>query len=229
MQRYANETMIRRNAQMGKVMLIGGLGLLVLGVVVSVFRPNDQALVIAMAMGGMFTSQFGMAFTTRWGRRPRLDEVLDDAFKGMDGRTSLFHYCLGTHHALVAPNGVFAILPRADQGTVRYADGKWSVDQKKGGFLRRAGARPIKTLERDAQLEVDLLVDSLHKHLPDAKDVKPGVFVVFANPNVTVQAESAPLPAFHIKKVKEGVRRLERRPTLTPEQVTALAQKLRLL
>jgi hypothetical protein len=227
MQRFADDKSIRRNAQMGKVLLIGGLGVLLLGVVVSVFRPQEQNYVIALALGGMVTSQFGMAYTSRWGRSPRMDELLDDALKGMDARSSLFHYCLGANHVLVSPAGVFALVPRADRGEMRFADGTWSLHQEKSGLLRRPSTRKIRGIERDVQLEIDLLNKALHKHLPEAKGVEPGAILLFVSSNVTLHVQSAPFPAFHAKKAKDGIRKLERRSTLTAEQVAALAQKLR--
>ena len=227
MQRYADEKMIRRNAQMGKVMLVGGLGVLLIGVAVSVLRPLEQNFVIALALGGMVTSQFGIAFTSRWGRRPRMDELLDDALKGMDSRSSLFHYCLGANHVLVSPVGVYALVPRADRGEMRYADGAWSLHQEKAGLLRRPSTRKINGIERDVQLEMDLLQKSLRKHLPEAEGVQPGAILLFVSPDVTLHVQSAPFPAFHLKKAKEGVRRLEKRSTLAVEQIVALAQKLR--
>jgi hypothetical protein len=228
MQRYADDRMILRNARMGKIMLFGGMGVLVLGLVISILRPAEQNIVIALALAGMFTSQFGIAFTTRWGRRPRMDELLDDAFKGMDSRTSLFHYCLGTSHALITSTGVYALVPRTDEGVVRYADGAWSSRQEKRGFLRRLGTRPVKNIEREADVEIDALAHALRKRLPEAAGIEPGAIVLFLHPRATIQTESAPLPAFHIKKAKEGVRRLEKRATLSPDQVETLAQKLRL-
>jgi len=139
--RYANERAIRRNARLGRVLTFGGLGVLVLGLILSVAYPAQVNAVLGIALVGVLASQFGMVYYNRWSRQPRMDQVLDDSVKGLDGRYALFHYTLSSPHVLATPAGVFAIVPRLDEGEVTWSDGAWSLTRARNRRRRPDGSR----------------------------------------------------------------------------------------
>jgi hypothetical protein len=221
--RYANERAIRRNAKLGKILTFGGMGVLVLGLVLSVAYPAQVNAVLGIALVGVLSSQFGMVFYNRWSRRPRMDEVLDDSVKGLDGRYALFHYTLSSPHVLTTPAGVFAIVPRMDEGEVVWDDGGWRLTR-----IGRAAAKPrlIRGIEAAAQTEADAASGALRKRLPDQAlpEVKP--MLVFLNPKATLHAKQAPLLAVHAKKLKETLRQLPKGGSLSEDQLKELASRL---
>jgi hypothetical protein len=220
--RYASERMIRRNARLGKILTFGGMGVLVLGLILSVAYPKQINAVLGIALVGVLSSQFGMVFYNRWSRRPRMDEVLDDTVKGLDSRYALFHYTLNSPHVLATPAGVFAIVPRMDEGEVAWEGGKW--------ILTRSGRRGTKTrvlrgIEGAAQTEADAAASVLGKRLPEITLPKVMPMLVFLSPKATVHARQAPLLAVHAKKLKETLRQLPKGPSLSPEQLKELASR----
>jgi len=221
--RYANERVILRNGRLGRIMTFGGLGVLVLGLVLSVAYPAQVNAVLGIALVGVLSSQFGMVFYNRWSRRPRMDEVLDDSVKGLDGRYALFHYTLSSPHVLATPAGVFALVPRLDEGEVTWEDGAWRLTRAGRGAAK---PRLLRGIEAAAQTEADAAAGALRKRLPDQTlpQVKP--MLVFLNPKATVHAKQAPLLAVHAKKLKETLRQLPKTASLSEDQLKELASRL---
>jgi len=221
--RYANERMIDRNAKLGKILTFGGMGILVLGLILSVAYPAQVNAVLGIALVGVLASQFGMVFYNRWSRRPRMDEVLDDTVKGLDGRYALFHYTLNSPHVLASPAGVFAIVPRMDEGEVAYEDGKWTLTRTARGKPR---TRVLRGIEGAAQTEADAAASAITKRLPETTPPKVLPMLLFLNPKTTVRAKQAPILTVHAKKLKETLRQLPKGGTLAPEQMKELASRL---
>ncbi len=226
MQRYADDRTIARNGRIGRILTFGGLGIMAVGLVASILWPKEVNLVLGSAFVGIFGSQFGMLYYNKWGRRPRVDELVDDALKGLDNRFAVFHYKLGTNHALISPAGVFALIPRWDRGEVSYRQGKWTLFQEKGGMLRRAGEHPLRGVESSTQAEVDALAHALKKKLERAEAVPAQALLVFMHPKASLKVKGTPMLAVHVKKLKETLRQLPKGPTLTEDEVRALAAKL---
>jgi len=221
--RYANERMIGRNAKLGKILTFGGMGVLVLGLILSVAYPAQVNAVLGIALVGVLSSQFGMVFYNRWSRRPRMDEVLDDSVKGLDSRYALFHYTLNSPHVLASPTGVFAIVPRMDEGEVAWEAGKWTLTRTGRGAPK---TRLLRGIEGAAQTEADAAASVLGKRLPETTIPKVLPMLVFLNPKTTVRAKQAPLLAVHAKKLKETLRQLPKGASLSPEQLKELASRL---
>jgi hypothetical protein len=221
--RYANERTIRRNARLGKVLTFGGMGVLVLGLVLSVAYPAQVNAVLGVALVGVLASQFGMVFYNRWSRQPRMDQVLDDAVKGLDGRYALFHYTLSSPHVLATPAGIFAVVPRLDEGEVEWSDGTWSQTRPGRGTPR---PRTLRGIEAAARTEAEAAAAALRKRLPGETlpEVKP--LLVFLNPKANLRAKGAPLLAVHGKKLKEALRQLPKAQSLTDLQLKLLAERL---
>ncbi len=226
MQRFADDRMIKRNGLIGRALTFGGLGVMVLGLVLSVVRPQLVNVILTLALVGVFTSQLGIAFYNRWGRRPRMDEILDEVLKGLDGRYAIFHYALGSSHVLISPAGVLALVPRWEKGEISYRDGNWQVLPESRNPRRAARIRRLRGVESAAQAEAEAVDQALSRRAPEASGVKAAPMLVFLNPKATLRAKDAPLFAAHAKKLKDQLRQLPRQPTLGEATVQALASRL---
>lgn len=219
MRQYHNERLIKRNAALSKMLLYAGLGLLIVAFILSITQRENIVQPIVLALVGMLLSQVGMPIYNQWGRTPRMDEILDAAFKGLDNRYALFHYVLGTRHALVTPAGVYALLPRAEAGEITYSEGKWWKEEQRSGLLRRSGKRAIRNIDREAAREIGNLNSALGKVFPQNKDIDISVILIFLNVNADVKIDAAPWTAVHIKKVKAEVRKLQKQRSLDASEI----------
>jgi len=225
MKRLADERMIARNARLGKILTYGGLVIVVVGMFVVSRNPEWSTYALVPALAGLMSVQFGSAFMARWGRRPRLDELVDEALKGLDGRYTLIHYELATPHALFTPGGAYALILRTEDGEIRFRDGRWERTTVRRG-LRRGGTRTMRNVETLARGDADAMAKHLHKQLPDAAEVDVEPLLMFLSTRAVVHAEASPIPAFHAKKAKEMIRRLPKRAALTEDQLQRLSDRL---
>ena len=202
MQGYIDQRKVARNATIGKIVWFGGLGVMAIGLLLSFRQPYDINLVFALFLVGMVGSQIGMPMYNRWGRSPRIDEVLDSGLRGLDSRFAIFHYALGADHALVSPAGVFALIPRLDDGQIEFSDGQWYQTRGRRGLLRRGGTRAIRGLDRYIDTEPERLQRKLSRVTDSENPISIGAMVVFLHSEAKVNESGVPVPSMHIKRLK---------------------------
>lgn len=218
MRQYIDSAKVKRNARIARILSFGGLASMGLGLVISFRPPYRVDLVLGLFLIGILTSQIGQPMRNRWDRRPRIDELLDGALKGLDQRFAIFHYSLGARHLLICPGGVFALIPRGEAGKIEYNDGTWTRTTSRGSLIRRAGTRSIRGIEREADAEVD----RANSRLDLTFSVRP--MFVFMHSNAEMNVHQAPAIASHLKKLKSSIRRLPKAETLSQKQIALLAE-----
>jgi hypothetical protein len=226
MRNYTDQRRVTRNSRLSKVLIIVGLGGMVVAFLVSLGRSLYINQVLVFALFGTVISQIGMALYNRWGRRPRVDEVLDHMLKGLDERYAIFHYSLGTAHVLICPAGAYALLPNFDEGDVTYSEGKIWVDPGKGGVLRRSRRKQLKSLDNDERSAEDALEKALKSAAPGESEKSIGSIHVFMRENSQVKVKDAPYLTTHMKKLKNLIRRLPKGKSFTKEEIESLVQIL---
>ena len=214
---------VKRYATISRVLSFGGMGIMGIGLVVSFRQSTRLDGVLGLFLAGMIASQLGIPMRNRWDRHPRIDELLDRALKGLDSRFAIFHYSLGASHVVICPAGIFALLPRFEDGEVEYRDGRWVRTVQKRGRLRRGGIRRIDGLDRQAAGEAERLQRRLVRKLGQAQIPPVDSLVVFLHAAAEIRPDRAPTRAVHLKKLKDTLRRLPKGQTLSESQVTMLA------
>jgi hypothetical protein len=214
---------VRRYATISRVLSFGGMGIMGIGLVVSFRQSTRLDGVLGLFLAGMIASQLGIPMRNRWDRHPRIDELLDRALKGLDSRFAIFHYSLGASHVVICPAGIFALLPRFEDGEVEYRDGRWVRTVQKRGRLRRGGIRRIDGLDRQAAAEVERLQRRLVRKLGQAQIPPVDSLVVFLHTAAEIRSDGAPTRAVHLKKLKDSLRRLPKGQTLSESQLALLA------
>jgi hypothetical protein len=207
-----NENLIRRNARIAQVSMVAGLLVLVGGMVLS-FRSAEQfGLSLAALLLGFALSQVGIYYGNRWGRRPRPDEILNQALKGLDGRYSIYHYITPVSHLLVGPAGIWVLLPRNQRGVITFEKGRWR--QRGGGvmmtYLRIFAQEGLGRPDLDIQHELENLEKYLHKILEDDELPALNAALVFTHENVEViidEDANPPAPTLPVGKLKDHLRK----------------------
>ena len=226
MRQYINLKMIKRMNSLSKVLTFLGLGMLI-GALVMTFREtklSNQFLIISII--GVFCSQVGLAINSRWGTKPRTDEIIGEALKGLDNRYELYHYKLGASHALLSPAGAFALVPIYDEGEITYEGEKWFSKRAKRKLLSRSGKKSLKNLEKNAYAEAQSMQRALQRALPDGPEISIHPILVFVNPDTFVKVDGTPLHAVHAKKLKSLIRRLPKAKSLSSLEMEELANKI---
>lgn len=226
MQHYINEGLVRRNRALGRGMMFGGLGASLVAVIISFVAPLYIFIALGLMLAGGIISQAGTALYNRFGRSPRLDQLIDDSLKGMDDRFGIFHYLLGSRHVVIGPSGALAILPRTERGEISFEDGRWFQIPPPRRFPLRARRRELKDLLAEPEREIRKLARALSRQLPDHEPIHIDTLVLFLSDDAHLEAgPGAPLAAYR-KKVKGLLRTLPRQTTLNEKEIQSLAAGL---
>jgi len=224
----SNERLIKRNARIGQITSITGLVVLAGGMFISFTRPEMFSISLVALLVGFGLSQIGIYFGNRWGRRPRPDEVLNTALKGLDGRYSIYHYTTPTSHLLIGPAGVWVLMPRHQAGTITYDEGKKRWRQKGGNLYLKIFAQ--ESLGRP-DLEVGAEINAVAKFLEDKLDEETtpevSAALVMTNEKCMVDADNAPAPTMEVKKLKDFIRKTAKGKPISLDLVREIQSSIR--
>ena len=221
-----NQKLVKRNQKIGQITTFASLGILALGLYLS-FKQVYISWSFLALMVGFILSQIGIFYGSRWGRSPRPDESITAALKGLDDKYSLYHYSSPVSHLLIGPAGIWILSPYYQKGTITYNEHKKRWVQKGGNlymkiFAQEGMGRP--------DLEIQRLKEDMEKYikktLPDTTFPEIQTALVFTNETTQVEADNAPAPTLHIKKLKDFIRRQAKENLLNQELITILEEKL---
>jgi hypothetical protein len=224
----SNERMIRRNSRIAQYTGLVGLFVLLAGVYFFFTQPENFPLIWATVLIGFVLSQIGIYFTNRWGRRPRPDEHLNSALKGLEASYSIYHYATAVPHMLVGPSGVWVLLPRYQKGRVTYGKGRWR--QSGGGFfqsyMRIFGQEGLGRPDLEIQSDLETARRYLAKKMPDQELPPIQAALVFTNEGAQVEAEGAPTLTVPLKKLREEIRKAAKANKLPAEEVKEIQRTI---
>lgn len=216
-----NDKLIKRNGRLGQVAMIAGLLVLVGGMFVSFRYVNLAALSWVALLLGFALSQIGIYMGNRWGRSPRLDELLDQGLKGLNDQYSIYHYLTPAAHLLVGPSGLWVIMPYYQKGKIIYEKGRWKQlgGGFKGWYMRVFAQEGIGRPDMEAREEVVSLTRFLSKSLPDQTIPEPRTVLVFTNEKADLAVGDPPILTIALKKLKETIRKSGKENSLSPELI----------
>ena len=172
---------------------------------------------------GFILSQIGIYYTNRWGRRPRPDEILDVALKGLDNQYTLYHYTTTVSHLLVGPSGLWILIPKQQGGTITYSGGRY---RQKGGnlylkiFAQDSIGRPdLDVITAESELKKlieDKLGDEYNSYISSA--------LVFTNAKANIditEADDPPAITTTAGKIKNVIRKEAKNKKMAKAQIDA--------
>lgn len=133
---------VQRNATIGKILRWVSLGCMLTGLI-AVFsedifsNPNLFTIFFSIMIVGVLLSSVSGFFTSRFGKSPRPDELIDKTFKGLDDRFQIFHYRSSIPHLLIGPAGLWSIIPTFIDGEIIYEENKSNWTHKRNSILNR--------------------------------------------------------------------------------------------
>jgi hypothetical protein len=228
-----NDTLIKRNNKIGGWAIFLSIVILVGGFFLNLNNLTGEDLrffyiTLASFVVGFILVQVGLYFMNRYGGRPRMDEKLDAALKGLPGDFTLYHFMTPTAHLLAGPAGIWVLLPHRQRGIVAFTKNRWRVT--KGGVLQAYmsifGQEGIGRPDMEAEYEVKAVQKALAKKLGEdaAPNIRP--ILIFTNESVEVEANDSPIPAVKIKQLKEFMRQRAKEKPISPTQLAAVKAAL---
>jgi hypothetical protein len=219
-----NDRLVKRNARIGQISSITGLVVLAGGMYISFTQPELFQWSLAALLVGFALSQVGIYFGNRWGRRPRPDELLNQALKGLDGRYKLYHYASPASHLLVGPSGVWVLLPRHQRGRITFENGRW---RQRGGniYLKIFAQEGLGRPDLEIASEIDALKRRLAQIFPEEDIPEVQAALIFTNERAEVEADDAPAPTLHIRRLKDFIRKTAKSKPVSMDKIKAIQQE----
>jgi len=212
---------LRRRAAVSHVASLGGILLILASVGLSMWRPQLTTLTAVMLFAGFATSTIGIFYANRWVKRPRPEEILDRALKGLDNRHRLYHYLpRGPDHLLLTPSGLVVLETRSEEGYFEFKDGRWHQKITLGKALRFFVEESLGDPIADARREITRLARALEDRAPSLGSIPAATIVVFTHPNATLVSKGNPIPIVQPKHLSKALPKNQ--PALRPEAYAAL-------
>lgn len=224
---------IKRYGKFGSILRWASLGFLGIGVY-AVFNPvifNNENLVsiyFGVMIIGVILSSLSNYLTSRYGRSPRPDELLDKSLKGLDDRYTIYHYQLSIPHLLVSSVGIWTLVPT-------FVDGKIIYDPKKKTWIRKGGSFLNRFLAREAfgrpDKEISVHKTDLQKFLK-SKDILNEFtlygIVVLLNKNAILEDKinSGDIEILTLDKLKEKIRKTSKLQEEIPAEIFSALKSL---
>jgi hypothetical protein len=133
-----NERLVKRNKQIGTYLFLFSMAVLVGGFILangSLFNIeglesiSDALYLTIMPLVlviGMISTFVSVRMTNLWFRVPRPENLIEQSLKGLGKKGALYNYFhFPARHVLIAPQGVFAIVTRYQDGSYRVEGSKW--------------------------------------------------------------------------------------------------------
>jgi hypothetical protein len=210
MQVFTNERRVKINSEIGRWASLGGLGVLIVGMVVSIRSPQAYWVSLASLVVGFLGSTIGAYFANHWTRSPRADEVLTQALKGISNQYHLYHYYLPIPHVLMGPSGLYVFRAHLQEGPVSYDGKKWRQKFSVLRVLGFSGQDALSDPVRDAQYDAERFRNWLAKRVPESEIPAISPFVVFVRDGVELDVVETDVPVLAHKQLKRVVRQIDK-------------------
>lgn len=220
-----DEQRMARLATISKWANFIGMGALIFGLYLAFSKSagnlaNQMLYQLTALAVGWALSQVGIYLSHRYLRRPRPDEVLDEAVKKVAGNGRFYHYLLPAAHVLLNPEGIIIFVAKYQGGEISVEGDKWK--QKGVGLRRFFGQEGLGNPTKEADARIDLIVKYLRQHAPDVEEVPIGAMIVFTTKGVhNLNVKASRIPAMHYTKVK-GYLRQKKLPPLPQTDYDAI-------
>jgi len=231
-----NDRLIKRNSLIGRYAMFAGLAVLLGGMFIS-FRYQEQfGISMSALILGFILSQVGIYYSNRYGRRPRPDELIDQALKGLDFKYTIYHFTGPVPHMLLGPSGIWALLPYYQRGTITFEKGRWR--QRGGGamygYLKIFAQESLGRPDMDVTNAVEEIQAFLKKKLgaevfPPESLPPVQAALIFTNERATIaipEDASPPAATVMLKELKPLVRKVEKGKGLTVEKIKLIEDAL---
>jgi hypothetical protein len=203
-----NEILIKRNGRIGQWTSLGALGVLGIGMVLSFQRPDLFVFSIGALIVGFIMTQVGMYFSSRWGRSPRPDELLDAALKGLPGEMTIYHFVSPVSHLLIGSAGLWILHPFQQRGKISYYKNRWRLSG--GGFMQAYmtvfGQEGIGRPDVEIGNEIESIKKYFSNKTNEFEIPVINALLVFTNDQAEIDNTDAPLPVLKLKQLKDFIR-----------------------
>jgi hypothetical protein len=238
-----NTKKIERNRKIGSYTLLAGMVVLFGGLFISISQivngfkdpanpPADAEMMLNYATIAMFVglllTEVSMYFNNRWGRKPSIEEKVSLGLKGLDDRYTLYHLRGPVPTLLVGPAGIWVLVTLYQRGVVTFSRSRFQqagVNWFTKIFYQEGIGRP----EMLAKGQMDDVKQFIQKNVTEGSqlpEIRSALVFTASNVSVQVDEDEAPIPAMHIDKLKDFIRRKTKEQQVSPAVLKPLFEAL---
>jgi hypothetical protein len=141
----------------------------------------------------------------KWLRKPRVDQELAKALKGLSHSHRLYSYLLPAEHVLLSPTGLFVLKAKLLDGRIFCHGDHWRRQMSLGRLVRLLSEERLGNPSKQAQRETDVMRRFVTSHLPDM-DVPMQPVVVFVDPKAELSVVEPTVPVVPMRDLKAYLR-----------------------
>jgi hypothetical protein len=190
-------------------------------------NPSLFMIFFSIMLVGVVISSISSYFTTRFGKSPRPDELIDKAFKGLDDRFHLFHYQYSIPHLLICPAGVWSVTPTFVDGEIVFNEKKSNWEHKKNSLINRFLSKeyfpnPVSDLKLSKkEFDKFLKMNQINQNV----EIKSLIILMNKSVENVENNETDSILILPIDKVKDKFRKLLKNNTLSVEFSESLVEQ----
>lgn len=200
---FRDEARIERLKKASQYISAFGFLLLVAALILGFVNPDRYlGLQVAALPIGWLLSQIGLYLAHRYLRKPRPDEVLDEALRKVARQGRMYHYLLPAPHVLLTPAGPIVFVTKYQTGRISAEGDRWQ--QRGVGLFRKFFSQEsLGNPTKEAERYVKALAGYIDRQAPDVEEVPVGAIIVFTSKNITeLDVENSSIPAMHATKLR---------------------------
>jgi len=215
-----NEVLVEKRAGMAQRAVTIGLMLLIAAMLLS-FNPRFVLLAYGILLPGLVVINWGARTAGKWLRKPRVDQMLAKALKGLGRGHRLYSYLLPAEHVILSPAGLFILKVKLQDGEISCRGEKWHRRFTLGLLLRLFSEGWLGNPSKQARSETEKVRHFVTSYLPDI-DVPMQPVVVFADPKAEIDVTEPTVPVMPLRDLKAYLRRSTEEKAMPREALKAL-------
>jgi len=200
-----NRKLVRRNRRIAQYLFFFSLAVLIGGFIVAnqpVVNREDPNFTLALLLPslvlpvGFISTLVSVRMTNLWVRQPRPEQAIQEALKGINKKSVLYNYYhFPARHVLIAPQGVFAMITRFQDGRYQVKGDKW---QTYGGLFSAFGRFFRRDDIGNPTEEAMRAADHVKRFFePFAPDIEVQPLILFVDPRARLEINDPVLPVLY--------------------------------
>jgi hypothetical protein len=237
-----NTALVKKNKRLATIMFFISMGVLIGGFFLITAtqgvaaQAEDSGSFLASSLlstlvlpASLICTIFSVRLTNLWLRQPRPEEAIKEGLKGISKRSTFYsYYHFPARHVLIAPQGVFAMVTRFQEGRYTVEGDKWKTAGGALGAVTRFFRQDhIANPTHDAQRAAAHVQAMLDSKMPGVH-VQP--LIIFVDPRATVESINPDVPVLYADERKEPnlrdyMRKLSEQQSVLAEELAAKNKK----
>lgn len=215
-----NEPLVEKRARAAQRGMTIGVVLL-FGAMFLSFNPRFVLLAYGLMLVGLVVVNWTGHAAGKWLRKPRVDQTLAKALKGLGHSHRLYSYLLPAEHVLLSPTGLYVLKAKLLDGRISCHGDSWRRQLSLGRLVRMLSEERLGNPSKQAQSETEMMRRFVTSHLPDV-DVPMQPIVVFVDPKVELSVVEPTVPVVPLRDLKAHLRESTGEKPMPREALKAL-------